>query len=103
MERVLKIIDDMESDVDNYDVECNYHYYVVEYDGINNEVIVYIIEAYNIYDEDGTCSIKHNTDFVGKVTNVSDNDYITMLITYINQQQYNSYESLIDFKGLALY
>lgn len=104
MERVLKVIDDMESDIDNIDVESVYHYYVVEFDGISNKVIISIVEAYERYDTDTDIyNTVENSDIVEVIPDISDNTFINMLIDYINRQEYNSYESLIQFKGLALY
>ena len=52
MERILNIIDEMEDDIDSIDVESIYHYYMVEFDGISNKVIISIVEAYEKYDTD---------------------------------------------------
>ena len=105
LEKILKPIDSMESDIDNIDVESSYHYYVVEFDGINQCVIISIVEAYEVYDSDVDIyrTVENRPDFVEKITDVSDNMFINALIDYINSQEYNVYESLIQFKGSALY
>ena len=103
MERILNIIDEMEDDVDSIDVESIYHYYMVEFDGISNKVIISIVEAYE-YDTDTDIKTVEKSDIVEVISDISDNTFINMLIDYINRQEYNNYEEgLIQFKGLALY
>ena len=104
MERILNIIDEMESDINNVDDESIYHYYMVEFDGISNKVIISIVEAYERYDTDTDINkTVEKSDIVEVISDISDNTFINMLIDYINRQEYNNYESLIQFKGLALY
>lgn len=102
MERILNIIDEMESDINNVDNESIYHYYMVEFDGISNKVIISIVEAYEKYDTDINKTVE-KSDIVEVISDISDNTFINMLMDYINRQEYNNYESLIQFKGLALY
>lgn len=105
MERILNIIDEMEDDIDSIDVESIYHYYMVEFDGISNKVIISIVEAYEKYDTDTDIyNTVEKSDIVEVISDISDNTFINMLIDYINRQEYNNYEGgLIQFKGLALY
>ena len=104
MERILNIIDEIENDVDSIDVESIYHYYMVEFDGISNKVTISIVEAYEKYDTDTDINkTVEKSDIVEVISDISDNTFINMLIDYINRQEYNNYESLIQFKGLALY
>lgn len=104
MERILNIIDKMEDDIDSIDVESIYHYYMVEFDGISNKVIISIVEAYKKYDTDTDIyNTVEKSDIVEVISDISDNTFINMLIDYINRQEYNNYEGLIQFKGLALY
>ena len=101
MERILNIIDEMEDDIDSIDVESIYHYYMVEFDGISNKVIISIVEAYDT-DTDINKTVE-KSDIVEVISDISDNTFINMLMDYINRQEYNNYEGLIQFKGLALY
>ena len=104
MERILNIIDEMENDIDSIDVESIYHYYMVEFDGISNKVIISIVEAYEKYDTDTDINkTVEKSDIVEVISDISDNTFINILIDYINRQEYHNYESLIQFKGLALY
>ena len=104
MKRILNIIDEMEDDIDSIDVESIYHYYMVEFDGISNKVIISIVEAYEKYDTDTDINkTVEKSDIVEVISDISDNTFINMLIDYINRQEYNNYEGLIQFKGLALY
>ena len=104
MERILNVINEMESDIDNIDVESIYHYYIVEFEGISNTVTISIVEAYEKYDTDtDTYNTVEKSDIVEVISDISDNTFMNMLIDYINRQEYNNYESLIQFKGLALY
>ena len=104
MKRILNIIDEMEYDVDSIDTEIIYHYYIVEFDGISNKVIISIVEAYEKYDTDTDIyNTIEKSEIVETISDISDNTFINMLIDYINRQEYNNYEGLIQFKGLALY
>lgn len=104
MKRILNIIDEMEDDVDSIDTESIYHYYIVEFDGISNKVIISIVEAYEKYDTDTDIyNTIEKSEIVETISDISDNTFINMLIDYINRQEYNNYEGLIQFKGLALY
>lgn len=105
LEQILKPIDSIESDVDGVDVESCYHYYVVEFDGIGKRVVISIIEAYEVYDSDVDIyrTVENAPDIIHIIKDVSDNMFINALIDYINRQEYNVYESLIQFKGLALF
>ena len=104
MKRILNIIDEMEDDIDSIDVESIYHYYMVEFDGISNKVIISIVEAYEKYDTDTDIyNTVEKSDIVEVISDISDNTFINMLIDYINRQEYHNYEGLIQFKGLALY
>ena len=104
MKRILNIIDEIEDNIDSIDTKSIYHYYIVEFDGISNKVIISIVEAYQKYD---TNTDIYNTieksEIVETISDISDNTFINMLIDYINRQEYNNYEGLIQFKGLALY
>ena len=104
MKRILNIIDEIEDNIDSIDTKSIYHYYIVEFDGISNKVIISIVEAYQKYD---TNTDIYNTieksEIVETISDISDNTFINMLIDYINKQEYNNYEGLIQFKGLALY
>ncbi len=104
MKRILNIIDKMEDDVDSIDVESIYHYYMIEFDGISNKVIISIVEAYEKYDTDiDIYNTIEKSEIVETISDISDNTFINMLVDYINRQEYNNYEGLIQFKGLALY
>ena len=104
MKRILNIIDEMENDLDSVDIESIYHYYMVEFDGISNKVVISIVEAYERYDIDTDINnTVEKSDIIEVISDISDNTFINMLIDYINKQEYNNYESLIQFKGLALY
>lgn len=104
MERILKIIDDMESDVDNIDVESINHYYIVKYDGISNKVIISIVEAYQQYNMDTDIyDIVEVTDIVEVIPDINDNTFINMLIDYINGEHYNVYENILQFEGLSIF
>ena len=104
MKRILNIIDEMEDDVDSIDVESIYHYYMIEFDGISNKVIISIVEAYEKYDTDTDIyNTIEKSEIVETISDISDNTFISMLVDYINRQEYNNYEGLIQFKGLALY
>lgn len=104
MKRILNIIDEMEDDIDSTDAESIYHYYIIEFDGISNKVIVSIVEAYERYDTDTDIyNTIEKSEIVETISDISDNTFINMLIDYINRQEYNNYEGLIQFKGLALY
>ena len=104
MKRILNIIDEIEDNIDSIDTKSIYHYYIIEFDGISNKVIISIVEAYQKYD---TNTDIYNTieksEIVETISDISDNTFINMLIDYINKQEYNNYEGLIQFKGLALY
>lgn len=105
LSEIIKTINDMESDIDNIDTESVYHYYVVEYDGINQCIVISIVEAFEVYDADVDIYhvVENRPDFISKINNVSDDMFINVLIDYIDTQYYNLYESLIKFKGSALY
>ena len=92
MERILNIIDEMEDDINSIDVESIYHYYMVEFDGISNKVIISIVEAYEKYDTDTDIyNTVEKSDIVEVISDISDNTFINMLIDYINRQEYNNY------------
>ena len=104
MKRILNIIDEIEDNIDSIDTKSIYHYYIVEFDGISNKVIISIVEAYQKYDTNiDIYNTIEKSEIVETISDISDNTFINMLIDYINKQEYNNYEGLIQFKGLALY
>ena len=104
MKRILNIIDEIEDNIDSIDTKSIYHYYIVEFDGISNKVIISIVEAYKKYDTNiDIYNTIEKSEIVETISDISDNTFINMLIDYINKQEYNNYEGLIQFKGLALY
>ena len=104
MKRILNIIDEIEDNIDSIDTKSIYHYYIVEFDGISNKVIISIVEAYEKYDTNiDIYNTIEKSEIVETISDISDNTFINMLIDYINKQEYNNYEGLIQFKGLALY
>ena len=104
MKRILNIIDEIEDNIDSIDTKSIYHYYIVEFDGISNKVIISIVEACQKYDTNiDIYNTIEKSEIVETISDISDNTFINMLIDYINKQEYNNYEGLIQFKGLALY
>lgn len=104
---VLKIIDKMENEV-LFDVEAPAHWYLIEYDWDNSNLVIYEIDEYSYNgDEWGEIIVKHNKTKIESIrlTNRMYTDFLIQFfkrkIEYIKYEYPTSYGNIlkIDIKG----